>query len=29
MENEHVLSGLIRKRAEIGGALEAAQQRVR
>lgn len=29
MENEHVLSGLIRKRAEIGGELEAAQTRVR
>lgn len=29
MENEHVLSGLIRKRAEIAGELEAAQTRVR
>jgi hypothetical protein len=29
MENEHVLSGLIRKRAEIAGELEAAQNRVR
>jgi hypothetical protein len=29
MENEHVLSGLIRKRAEVAGELEAAQQRVR
>ena len=29
MANENVLSGLIRKRAEIGGELEAAQQRVR
>ena len=29
MENEHVLSGLIRKRAEIAGELEAAQARVR
>ena len=28
MENEHVLSGLIRKRAEVAGELEAAQQRV-
>ena len=28
-ENEHVLSGLIRKRAEIAGELEAAQSRVR
>jgi len=29
VENEHVLSGLIRKRAEIAGELEAAQNRVR
>jgi hypothetical protein len=29
MENEHVLSGLIRKRAEVAGELDAAQQRVR
>ncbi len=29
MENEHVLSGLIRKRAEIAGQLEAAQMQVR
>lgn len=29
MENEHVLSGLIRKRAEIAGQLEDAQGRVR
>ena len=29
MENEHVLGGLIRKRAEIAGALEDAQNRVR
>ncbi len=29
MENEHVLSGLIRKRAEVAGELEAAQNRVR
>ncbi|GAA0572264.1 hypothetical protein GCM10009416_08620 [Craurococcus roseus] len=29
MENEHVLFGLIRKRAEVAGELEAAQQRVR
>ena len=29
MENEHVLSGLIRKRAEIAGELESAQARVR
>ena len=29
MEHEHVVSGLIRKRAEIAGALEDAQGRVR
>lgn len=29
MANENVLSGLIRKRAEVAGELEAAQQRVR
>jgi hypothetical protein len=29
MENEHVLGGLIRKRAEIAGAPEEAQSRVR
>jgi hypothetical protein len=29
MENEHVISGLIRKRAEIAGALDAAQTLVR
>ncbi len=29
MEHEHVLSGLIRKRAEIAGELEAAQSRLR
>jgi hypothetical protein len=29
MENEHVLAGLIRKRAEIAGQLEHAQSRVR
>ncbi len=29
MENQHVLSGLIRKRAEVAGELEAAQNRVR
>ena len=29
MENEHVLSGLIRKRAEVAGELEIAQTRVR
>lgn len=29
MENEHVVSGLIRKRAEIAGALEDAQNKVR
>ncbi len=28
MANENVLSGLIRKRAEVAGELEAAQQRV-
>lgn len=29
MENEHVLSGLMKKRAEIAGELEAAQAAVR
>ena len=29
MEHEHVLSGLVRKRAEIAGRLEAAQDQVR
>ena len=29
MENEHTISGLIRKRAEIAGQLEAAQTQVR
>ncbi|HJS84680.1 MAG TPA: hypothetical protein VJ779_04415 [Acetobacteraceae bacterium] len=29
MENEHTISGLIRKRAEIAGQLEAARTRVR
>ena len=29
MENEHVLSGLIRKRSEIAGKLEAAQAETR
>ena len=29
MENEHVLAGLIRKRAEVAGELEEAQSRVR
>jgi hypothetical protein len=29
MENDHVLSGLIRKRAEIAGQLEAAQNALR
>lgn len=29
MENEHVLTGLIRKRAEVAGLLEDAQNRVR
>jgi len=29
MENEHTISGLIRKRAEIAGQLEAAQMQVR
>jgi hypothetical protein len=29
MENEHVITGLIRKRAEIAGQLEAAQTQVR
>ena len=29
MENEHVLSGLIRKRAEIAGRLEVAHNQVR
>jgi len=29
MENEHVIAGLIRKRAEIAGHLEAAQATVR
>ncbi len=29
MENEHVLAGLIRKRAEIAGQLDAAQSQVR
>ncbi|MEO9188545.1 MAG: hypothetical protein ABI224_00865 [Acetobacteraceae bacterium] len=29
MENEHTISGLIRKRAEIAGELEAAQMQVR
>lgn len=29
MENEHTIAGLIRKRAEIAGELEAAQTRVR
>jgi hypothetical protein len=29
MENEHVIAGLIRKRAEVAGQLEAAQTLVR
>ena len=29
MENEHVLAGLVRKRSEIAGQLEAAQMQVR
>jgi len=29
MENEHVLAGLVRKRAEIAGQLEVAQTQVR
>lgn len=29
MENEHVLSGLIRKRAETAGLLDATQMQVR
>jgi hypothetical protein len=29
MENEHVLAGLIRERAEVAAALEEAQSRVR